>query len=464
MDSLNVDVIEQEPEQEDQSFVSQWLGRIVITVIIAGLYHWWENSRNPTVASGSRLDGEWNAVDEVQLTLSQESLKYMDGGEDEDANVIYDDIEDDDETEAKDKTLIYDDIEDDSHGDVNEGDDTLSSSAPQLEDDVAPQEEDPSLLQSTHADISPARDVNAPPPLQAKNSNHPGLDSFRRWYEAEASLYRIYTVGRTDGVEVYPPFIPKSERGHVSLKLQVTNNYRRTISVYWIDFKGKEVHKGDVKPGNVFHQTTWIGHPWKFRDKDSRAMLCHYIPYKIIPTTHQVPTVDPEEPDIGIHRFAILSLGQRPQLDDDGGAICCIVDPVFPTTIETLQDAAGWSFQEMSRLNYPYVDSLTKYLTNIVLHPGDTKYRQIRVAHKRFSQHIWNTPARGIFLAAGFVEANGNAELGSSMESLPRARVQELSTILFYLEKWKRIQDSPVVRQPEGADGLGRANYGRRLP
>lgn len=461
MDSLNVDAMElpADPVQEEPSFVSQWLGRVVITVIIAGLYHYWEYSSKPPASSGTRVQGDWNTVvDELELTASQQ---LQDGFEDEDTNLIYDDIDDDgDDTDTNNATLIYDDIEEDSDDDERPQVDKSCKTPPQLEDDTAPHEPVSSPAQPAQSDPSHARDVNAPPPMQAKDSNHPGLGSFRKWYETEASLYRIYTVGRTDGVEVYPPFMPKSERGQVSLKLRVTNNYRQTISVYWIDFSGKEVHKGDVKQGNVFHQTTWIGHPWTFRDKESGATLCHYIPYKIIPTTHQVPTVDSDEPEIGIHRFAILSLGQRPQIDDDG-LICWIADPAFPTIIETTQDAAAWSFQEMSRRDYPYIDSLTKYLTNIVLHPSDTKYRQIRIAHKRFSQHIWNTPARGLFFAAGFVEANGYAEVGS-MESLPRARVQELSTILFYLEKWKRIQDSPLTRQPVGADGQGRANYGRR--
>lgn len=460
MDSLNVDEIELpvDPVQEEQSVVSQWLGRIVITVIIAALHHFWENSRKPPASSGARLDGDWNTVvDELEFTASQQLL---DGVEDEDSHLIYDDIEDDwDGNDTNNPTLIYDGIEEDSEDDDRPQVDESCSTPPQLDDDAAPHEPASSPTHPTQSDPLHARDVNAPPPMQAKDSNHPGMESFRKWYETEASLYRIYTVGRTDGVEVHPPFIPKSERGQVSLKLQVTNNYRQTISVYWIDFSGKEVHKGEVKQGNVFHQTTWIGHPWTFRDKESGAMLCHYIPYKIIPTTHQVPTVESEQPEIGIHRFAILSLGQRPQVNDDG-LICWIADPAYPTIIETSQDAAAWSFQEMSRRDYPYIDSLTKYLTNIVLHPADTKYRQIRIAHKRFSQHIWNTPARGLFFAAGFVEANGYAELGS-MESLPRARVQELSTILFYLEKWKRIQDSPVARQPDGADGQGRANYGR---
>ncbi|KAI2506252.1 hypothetical protein MHU86_8187 [Fragilaria crotonensis] len=461
MDSLNVDAMElpADPVQEEPSFVSQWLGRVVITVIIAGLYHYWEYSSKPPASSGTRVEGDWNpVVDELELTASQQ---LQDGFEDEDTNLIYDDIEDDgDDTDTNNATLIYDDIEEDSDDDERPQVDKSCNTPPQLEDDAAPHEPVSSLTQPAQSDPSHARDVNAPPPMQAKDSNHPGLENFRKWYETEASLYRIYTVGRTDGVEVYPPFMPKSERGQVSLKLQVTNSYRQTISVYWIDFSGREVHKGDVTQGNVFHQTTWIGHPWTFRDKESGAMLCHYIPYKIIPTTHQVLTVDSDEPEIGIHRFAILSLGQRPQIDDDG-LICWIADPAFPTIIETTQDAAAWSFQEMSRRDYPYIDSLTKYLTNIVLHPSDTKFRQIRIAHKRFSQHIWNTPARGLFFAAGFVETNGYAELGS-MESLPRARVQELSTILFYLEKWKRIQDSPLTRQPVGADGQGRANYGRR--
>jgi hypothetical protein len=454
---------------DEQSVLSQWLGRVAVTILIAAIYHWWVGPRTATsdVSTGNRLEKDWNVVvneeqqhESTPMAHKRSALLDRLEGKYKTNTLIYDDIHHDDETDDNSHPLIYDDIEEEDDDDNQVHKSQLSNNPPDLENHY------PNLdsLASTSAQTvdlttsitAPTTDPS-PPRLKAADGIHPGLDGFRRWYDVEASLYRIYTIGRTDGVEVHPPFIPKSERGHVSLKLKVANNYRETIAVYWIDYKGKEVHKGNIPHGSVFHQTTWIGHPWIFREKESGALLCHCIPYKVIPTTHQVPTVNKDEPEIGIHQFAILSLGQRKVTDE--GVICSIADPAFPTHMETPQDAIAWTFQEMSRCEYPYIDTVAKYLTNIVLHPADSKYRQIRIAHRRFAQQVWNTSARGLFLAAGFVEEGPYAELGSN-DGLPRGRVQDLSTLLFYLEKWKRIQDMPLGQQPEGADGSGRANYG----
>lgn len=421
-----------------QEVVVQWVWRIVATLAIVASYHIWRfgystSSEAPDI--GSRLQDEWRPQEEEEeqeedLTAAAQKR-----------SALLDRLEE----EAKNKDILDDAIEND-----DDEEEIL------VREEEAPAEPtDDELISQDPPTTTPSQQ---PPLIKAKSCHHPGLDGFRRWYEVQASLYRIYTVGRTDDVVVHPPFMPKSERGHVSLKLNVTNNYRRTISVYWINYTGKEVHKGNVVNGSVFTQTTWIGHPWTFRDKDTQALLCHYIPYKIIPTTHQVPTVDSEEPELGIHQFAILSLGQRRYSHEH--AICCIADPAFPTVIETAQDAAAWSFQEMARLNYGYMDTINKYFTNIVRNPAETKYRQIRIAHVRFQQQIWNTPARGLFLAAGFVEEGAYAELGCAQDTLSRDRVQELSTLLFYMERWKKIMEMPLEQnQPEGADGHGRANF-----
>lgn len=298
----------------------------------------------------------------------------------------------------------------------------------------------------------------APPPMKARHGNHPGLKGFNYWYSIETSLYRMYTLGNANGEEVPPSFIPKSERGHVPVTLDITNKLYREIDVFWVDYKGKEILRGTMKAGKSFGQTTWIGHPWTFRLKETGELVLHYIPYRVIPSIPDVPTVDDDEPETGVHRFAIT----RPNTDDET-YICSIDDQVCPIEITTPQDAAAWSFHEMSRKNYLYTDTLKKYFTNIVLHPAETKYRQIRIANPRFFQQVWNTPARGLLLAAGFVEQGAYAELGCA-QPLSRERVQEVSTLLYYMERWHEMQDSGAVvggQQPEGADGFGRANYGR---
>lgn len=297
-------------------------------------------------------------------------------------------------------------------------------------------------------------------PIQATVDVHPGLDQFYHWYNVETSLYRIYELGRTDGVPVIPPFHPKSERGHVQVSLVVGNKYYSQINVFWVDYKGREVPKGRIMPGSTWYQQTWIGHPWTFRTKEGQLLL-HYIPYRIIPTTKKVPTVDPNDPDTGIHQFVI----GRPY----SFWSCSIHDPVLPHHPEeqgglsTPVKAAEWTLQHMSRTDYLGGDILSKYLTNIVFHPDNVKYRQIRTAQPKFFGAVWNTAARGLMLACGFVEREAYAELGT-MQPLSRERVRDVSLLLFALEQWKREQGENGivgVEQPEGADGFGRAGFGR---
>jgi PUB domain len=437
--------------------ISQWLGRALFTVFLAVIYHFWCNRKWLSFRhTGYRLEDDSSST--VEVSLSQKRLAFLDALEGKSPTpLLFDDIEEDEEKDSMHgESLLYDDIDQSSseEGSQDESPKNDIVESDEISMDVALVSEETS---------SP--NLQGRPCMQGADCEHPGLDGFLRWYENEASLYRIYTVGRKDKTEVYPPFVTKSERGQVSLKLHVTNNYFKAISVFWIDYKGIEVLKGTMKHGGIFQQLTWIGHPWTFREKDTGKLLCHYIPYKVIATSHEVPTIDPEDPTVGMHRFAIVSLGQRPQVTfDDEHVICAIADPVFPTRIETIRDAAAWSFQEMSRRNYPSLETLVKYFTNIVMRPANIKYRQIRIAQTRFFNEVWNTPARGLLLAAGFVENGAYVEMGND-QSLPRERVQELSTMLFYMEKWKRIQDLPpsVHSQPEGADGFGRANYSRRI-
>jgi hypothetical protein len=450
----STDEIPQNLEAETFSY-SQWFGRIAIAIFVVVVYHFWSAQQSIWRRTrGLRLED--NPSDTVELSLSEKRSAFLDALEGKSSTpLLFDNLEEDEEKDSiPDESLIYDDIDQSSDEEVHDTstkEDILECDEKNVDIPLLNEESPNSMLQGR-------------PCMQASSGEHPGLDGFRHWYENEASLYRIYTVGRKDNTEIYPPFVPKSERGQVSLKLHVTNNYLKAISVFWIDYKGIEVLKGTVNHGAIFQQITWIGHPWSFREKDTGKLLCHYIPYKVIPNSHEVCTVDPEDPKVGIHRFAIVSLGQRPQVTfDDENIICAIADPVFPTRIETIRDAVAWTFQEMSRWHYQYLNTLTKYFTNIVMRPANCKYRQIRIAQTRFFKEVWNTPARGLFLAAGFVELGAYAELGNE-QVLPREQVQELSTILFYMEKWKRIQDLPSVpTQPEGADGFGRANFGRSM-
>jgi len=464
----------------DSSIFNQWLGRITFALVIAIVLHWWQ--RVPGTGTynsiGKRLRDDDDSLQGESTNLLRSKMLDKIGKTKVEKNDNKQHLDHDEKKERRDNAeednvLIDDDniSQDESPSKVvlskqiggldptRVGVDTMqgsSISSEQVNDQI--QE---IVVADGNTAISAHPSVQQRPRIRAKNGSHPGPDGFKNWYEVQVSLYRIYTIGRTDGTLVHPPFIPKSERGHVPLRLRVTNNYRQTISVYWVNFGGNEVHKRDVKHGSDFFQTTWIGHPWVFREKDTNNLLCYYIPYRVIPNTHEVPTVDFDEPDEGLHRFTIVSLGR--QLLEDEGAICHIHDPVFPTIIRTPQDAVTWTFQELSRMNYSCIDILTKYLKNVVMHPEETKYRQIRIANRRFKDEIWLTPARGLLLAAGFLEQGSHAELGSS-STLPRDRVQDISLLLFHIEKWKKMheqQASVNVQQPKGADGYGRANFGR---
>jgi len=297
------------------------------------------------------------------------------------------------------------------------------------------------------------------PSIAATSDEHPGLDQFYHWYNTETSLYRIYELGRTDDVPVVPPFHPASERGKVPVALIVGNKYYEQINVFWTDYKGREVPKGRIPSGETWHQTTWIGHPWTFRAVSGEVLL-HYIPYRVIPTTKQIPTTDPNDSSVGLHQFVI----GRPAW---GPYSCSVSDPVLPhppeKALDTPVKAAQWTLQHMTRMGYNGGEVLAKYLTNIVAHPDNPKYRQIRTAQAKFNEAVWNTAARGLLLAVGFVEREAYAELGT-MSKLSRERVRDLSTALFALEQWRMEQGETTVYdqdQPEGADGYGRGGFGR---
>jgi hypothetical protein len=131
-----------------------------------------------------------------------------------------------------------------------------------------------------------------------------------------------------------------------------------------------------------------------------------------------------------------------------------------------MEEAMQWSAHHTERcwqdLSIPIVETLEKYIRNIVDHPEQIKFRQLRVAQQKFEQLIWNTPARGIVLACGFVEHGAYVELGCT-SPLSANRLQELRMLLAFLTTWSQQlqQQEPLGEQPAGADGHGRAGFGR---
>jgi hypothetical protein len=312
---------------------------------------------------------------------------------------------------------------------------------------------------------------------------HPGLaeSGFHHWYDVETSLYRIYRVGRTDGVDVIPPYLPQSRRGNVQVYLHVTNAMYCTVEAFWVDYHGREVSKGKFRHGTTWSQTTWMEHPWVFRKAGTtlsspdqpppqpQQLLLHYIPYRIIPTTDAVPTTSPDDPSVGMHQFTLTTNRRQ----DDSYWACQVEDPVLPHPAsrhfaQHTDTAIAWVLQHMLRTNYDDYSFtlLLKYLMNILHHPDEGKYRHWRIAAStKFYQHVWNTAARGLLFCLGAVEHGAYCELGNA-QALRHERVQDLSQLVLQLQQWqehrKRHEHQGTIAQPEGAeDGYGRAGFGR---
>lgn len=317
------------------------------------------------------------------------------------------------------------------------------------------------------ASSSSSAPTTAPPPITAKTNHHPGMQGFCEWYEVEASLYRIYTLGRHDGVQVVPPYIPHSSRGKVAVNLHVTNQTNTIIQVYWVDYKGKHILKGTLKPNHAWVQTTWIDHPWVFEGLDAQdcpTPYLYYVPYRVIPTLPEAPTVNPDDPDTGLHRFSIVPA------KSSSPYYCGVQDTILPFPAETYFTTPllgiTWTLIHMSRVSWPWkdptMDLIQKYLTNIINAPETTKYRQLRISSPKFGP-IWNSPLKGLLLAVGFVQVQGFAELGCADKPLARERIQDLALLSYLIAQWRDKEKKRIEQhqQPEGADGYGRAGFGR---
>lgn len=308
------------------------------------------------------------------------------------------------------------------------------------------------------ATSSSSRNASTTTRIEFKNKTaaHPGLEKFWYWCDVECSLFRIYSLGRKDGTAVHPPYIPRSRAGHVKVSLRVQNLTHKTIHVYWINYKGKDLLKGTMKPRARWMQQTWIEHPWIFKDAETDEVLLYYIPDRIIPTCADSPTIDDEDSEMGVHRFNLVNA------PPDSPFYIHVEDPVLPFPakdhIRSVEKAVDWTLLHMHRMDYMYWDTLVKYLTNILHQPGKASYRQIRIENRRFNEAIWNTPARGLMLAIGFVEQGAFVELGTA-KRLTAEQSKQLSTLLFSIAIWRKRDQAST--QPAGADGYGRAGFGR---
>jgi PUB domain/VHL beta domain len=265
--------------------------------------------------------------------------------------------------------------------------------------------------------------------------------------------------------------MPQSRRGNVAIALHVTNVMpSANISVKWVDYKGKEIDKGTIQAnGGVWTQSTFVEHPWVFRDESTSDLLFYFVPYRTIPPLFddRLPLRDEHDPDVGMHRFTIAApdAGAQSHLDR-----ISIEDPTFPYPSErhlrTPSLALQWAFRHGRRMRYQYWPTFIKYLSQIVQHPTDSKYRRIRTNNRTFGSEVYNVgPAQGMIWAMGFVQHGGYVELGTDTTPYPRERIQALSQLLYLAERhYERVLKGTDEEDalPEGAlDGFGRAGWGR---
>jgi hypothetical protein len=311
-----------------------------------------------------------------------------------------------------------------------------------------------------------------PPPSTAADfgnrvAAHPGLDAFWRWHQEEASLFRIYQLGRdarsgdNDDDSGILPLPRSSRRGQVQVGIRVQNKSSRRIVVQWINYKGHEQERGKLAPHRGrWEQQSFVEHPWLFRDATTHELLLTYTPESIIPTCDEQPTVDDQEPDVGLHCFTFVDA------TEESPNRIHIHDAIFPhparDTLRTPFQAIAWCLLHMHRMDYEHWAVLTIYLKNILLDPARPQYRRLRLANATFGPAMWQTPARGLLLALGFVVQSAFVELGTAAPLGPDS-VKLVSEALAGVE-WRQRQaldGGNSHSQPAGADGFGRAGFGR---
>jgi len=154
-------------------------------------------------------------------------------------------------------------------------------------------------------------------------------------------------------------------------------------------------------------------------------------------------------------------------------------DAVVSPSSKEVRDAVAWSCQQLRREDVVYHGSgiasaklLSRYLRNIRASPDEPKYRRMRIGNPNFQRHVYNTGARGVLLALGFVESYGQMEVYSGNDAndnttttaLHPDRVQQVEEALAVVDEALRIMEGGAdiaLVQPEGGDGYGRAGFGR---
>ena len=238
--------------------------RIVVTVVIVAIYEWWRSGSSPFQYLNLHHDD-----DPSHSATHTHTLQYQDlGTSNSKNNRLLDRLEQEQKQRNVEKSQPSQNTTPATSGDdsnlfnlVDQKPRKPRHNSNREESSSVPQIETPEALTTTNSNRS-TENSNGTPPFQSTTNHHPGMgmDGFNHWHDVETSLYRIYTLGRSDQ-DVVPPYVPHSRRGNVKVYIHVTNRTNRIIRVYWVDYKGKHILKGEMRPNHVWTQTTYIDHP-----------------------------------------------------------------------------------------------------------------------------------------------------------------------------------------------------------
>lgn len=220
----------------------QWSNRLVLTLLIIALLDYWHRSRWKHDQPGAPTISESPEVERNLTEQSHRQSRLLDELENEEGE----DCSEEGKPEAREKET-----------DVSSLKREVQRPAKHINDpqDFSSGQKAPS---NKKRDKQTVRNDTDPPPMKARSNTRPGTKGFHHWQEVETSLFRIYTLGRNDGVQVFPPYVPHSYRGTVPIFLHVTNTTSIPIKVFWVNFQGQAIFKGTLRPDNFWTQTTWI--------------------------------------------------------------------------------------------------------------------------------------------------------------------------------------------------------------
>jgi len=185
-----------------------WLNRLIIALLVIAFFDY----RN-------RQDVE-NDSPHVQTTVSQSDEKQS-------RSRLLDEVEEGKEMKEENKKEIGQSEANDTNERFQETPNPRHDEQKQpLHQDEKIVRDESAVNQAAVAETEKSRDmkVNDPPVIKATTNEHPGMANFGYWLDIECSLFRIYTLGRRDNVEVVPPYVPHSYRGTIPIFLHVTNS------------------------------------------------------------------------------------------------------------------------------------------------------------------------------------------------------------------------------------------------